>query len=133
MMWLMLQQAKPDDYVIATGRMETVRKFIEISADKIGWGKKFGGPSIIWEGEGMNEVGRRADTKEIIVRVDNRYFRPTEVDQLKGDSNKAFQNLGWKSRTTLEDLVSEMIDFDKKEAFRDSILKKKGFQIIENK
>ena len=133
MMWLMLQQAKPDDYVIATGRMETVRKFIEISADKIGWGKKFGGPSIIWEGQGMNEVGRRADTKEIIVRVDNRYFRPTEVDQLKGDSNKAFQNLGWKSRTTLEDLVSEMIDFDKKEAFRDSILKKKGFQIIENK
>ena len=133
MMWLMLQQEDPDDYVISTGRMETVRKFIEISADKIGWGKKFGGPSIKWEGAGMHEVGRRADTNEIVIRVDKRYFRPTEVDQLKGDSKKAFKNLGWESKTTLEDLVAEMIDFDKKEALRDSILKKKGFQIIENK
>ena len=126
MMWLMMQQEHPDDYVIATGRMETVRKFIEISAHKIGWGKKFGGPSIKWEGEGMNEVGRRADTNEIIVRVDNRYFRPTEVDQLKGDSKKAFQNLGWESKTSLNELVSEMVELDLKEAFKDSELPKKN-------
>ena len=129
MQWLMLQQEQPEDYVISTGRMETVRRFIEISAEKIGWGKRFGGPSIIWEGKGINEVGRRTDTNEIIIRIDKRYFRPTEVDQLKGDSRKALKNLSWEPKTTLEDLISEMIDFDKKEALKDSILKKKGFQV----
>ena len=133
MQWLMLQQNKPEDYVIATGRTETVRRFIEISANKIGWQKENGGPSIIWDGKGVNEVGRRADTNEIVVRVDSRYFRPTEVEQLKGDSEKAFKNLGWKSKTNLEDLISEMIDFDKKEALKDSILEKKGFQVNLNK
>ena len=133
MQWLMLQQEQPEDYVISTGRMETVRRFIEISADKIGWGKSLGSPAIIWEGEGINEIGRRADTNEIIIRVDKRYFRPTEVDQLKGDSRKALKNLGWEPKTTLDDLISEMIDFDKKEALKDSILKKKGFQVNDNK
>ena len=133
MQWLMLQQEKPEDYVISTGRMETVRRFIEISADKIGWGKSLGGPAIIWEGKGVNEVGRRGDTNEIIIRIDKRYFRPTEVDQLKGDSDKAFKNLGWQPKTNLEDLISEMIEFDKNEALKDSILKKKGFQVNDNK
>ena len=132
MQWLMLQQNQPEDYVIATGRTETVRKFIEISADKLGWGKKINGPAIIWEGDGINEVGRRADTNEIIVRVDSRYFRPTEVEQLRGDSEKAFKKLGWKSKTTLEDLITEMIDFDKKEAIKDSLLKQKGFKVNKN-
>ena len=68
-----------------------------------------------------------------MVKVDSRYFRPTEVEQLKGDSEKAFKNLGWKSKTNLEDLISEMIDFDKKEALKDSILKRKGFQVNLNK
>jgi len=131
--WLMLQQSEPEDYVIATGRMETVRKFIEICANKIGWGKKFGRPAIKWEGTGVNEVGRRTDTNEIIIRVDKRYFRPSEVEQLKGDSGKALKNLGWEPKTNLEDLISEMIKFDKKEALKDSLLKKKGFQINENK
>ena len=133
MQWLMLQQIEPEDYVIATGRMETVRKFIEISAKKLGWGDKYGGPAIIWDGIGVDEIGRRADTKEVVIKVDIRYFRPTEVEQLKGDSEKAFKNLGWKSKTSLEDLISEMIDYDKKEALKDSLLKKKGFQVNENK
>ena len=65
MQWLMLQQEKPEDFVIATGRMETVRKFIEISAEKIGWNNGLESPPIIWEGEGVNEVGRRPDTNEM--------------------------------------------------------------------
>ena len=96
MQWLMLQQDQPEDFVIATGRMETVRKFIEISAEKIGWNKGLNKPSIIWEGSGVNEIGKRPDTNEIIIRVDSRYFRPTEVDELKGDPTKALNKLGWK-------------------------------------
>ena len=86
----MLQQNAPDDFVIATGRMETVRKFIEICAIKLEWNKEDNGPGIIWEGKGLNEIGRRADTNEIVVRIDERYFRPAEVDELQGDSQKAF-------------------------------------------
>ena len=129
MQWLMLQQDKPEDFVIATGRMESVRKFIEISAEKIGWNKDKNSPAIIWEGEGMNEMGRRADTNEIVVRINPRYFRPTEVDQLLGSSRKAHEKLGWEPKITLEELISEMISHDKEEARKDSILKKKGFKI----
>jgi len=123
--WLMLQQDKPEDFVIATGRMETVRNFIELSANKLGWGDK--NKSIIWEGEGINEIGIRADTKEVVIKIDQRYFRPSEVDQLVGDAYKAHQKLGWKANTSLEDLVSEMIDNDKKEALKESYLKNNGF------
>ena len=93
MQWLMLQQDKPDDYVIATGRMETVRKFVEISAKKLGWGGESDSASIIWEGKGENEW-KEKDTNEVVIRADKRYFRPTEVDQLLGDPTKAFKNLG---------------------------------------
>ena len=79
----MLQQSKPEDFVISTGRMASVREFIELSAFYLNWNKHKDGPSIIWEGEGVNEIGRRADTKEIVVRIDPRYFRPTEVNELK--------------------------------------------------
>tara|TARA_B100000886_G_scaffold313086_1_gene249474 strand:- start:2644 stop:3795 length:1152 start_codon:yes stop_codon:yes gene_type:complete len=130
MQWLMLQQDKPDDYVIATGRMETVRKFIEISAKKLGWGKDELSEAIIWEGKGEDTIGRRSDTNEIVIRVDKRYFRPTEVEELKGNTTKAYKKLNWEPTTTLEELVSEMIDHDKEEANKESILKKKGFQII---
>ena len=133
MQWLMLQQSKPEDYVISTGRMETVRKFIEICAEKIGWGDRSSKPAIIWEGNGINEIGRRADNNEIIIRVDKRYFRPTEVDELKGDSTKAFKNLGWEPKTSLEELISEMISFDKKEALKNALLQRKGYQIFESK
>ena len=132
MQWLMLQQDKPDDFIIATGRTETVRKFIELSATKIGWNNRENSIGIIWEGKGLNEIGRRADTKEIVVRIDKRYFRPTEVDQLLGDPTKAFNKLGWKPKTTLEDLIEEMITFDSNEAQKEAILKNKGFEIYKS-
>ena len=128
MQWLMLQQEKPDDFVIATGRMETVRKFIEICAKKLNWNKNLNEEGIIWEGEGINEIGRRADSGEIVIKVDSRYFRPTEVDQLLGDSKKAYTKLGWKPETTLETLIEEMIDSDKNKASEEVMIMKKGFQ-----
>ena len=132
MQWLMLQQKKPKDFVIATGRMETVRKFIEISAQKLKWYKDPNGPSIIWEGNGINEVGRRADNGNIVIRIDPRYFRPTEVNELLGDPSKAKKELGWTPTTTLEDLILEMIRYDKKEAKKELILKASGIKIDSN-
>ena len=129
MQWLMLQQDEPDDFVIATGRMETVRKFIEICADKLGWSKDSNEKGIIWEGEGVDEIGRRADNKEIVVRIDERYFRPTEVDELVGDSKKGFSKLGWAPEISLEEMIEEMILSDKSKALEESILLKKGFKI----
>ena len=110
--WLMLQQEKPEDFVIATGRQETVRKFIELSAKELGWAKNPNKPAIIWEGTGLNEIGIRADNNEVIIRIDKRYFRPTEVSTLLGDPTKANQKLNWKAQITLEELVSEMIEND---------------------
>ena len=107
MQWLMLQQDEPKDYVISTGRAESIRKFAEISAFYLGWSDK-GKPGIIWEGEGLNEIGRRADTNEIVVKVDERYFRPTEVEELLGDPKKAFKKLGWVPKTSLEELIDEI-------------------------
>ena len=127
--WLMLQQEQADDYVIATGRMETVRKFIEICARKLKWNKHSQEEGIIWEGKGVNEIGRRADTNEIVIRIDPRYFRATEVEELKGDSKKAFEKLGWKPEISLEEMIEEMIKEDKIKAQKDSILLKKGFNI----
>ena len=129
MQWLMLQQNKPEDYVISTGRMESVRKFIEICAEKLNWNEEGNNKAIIWEGSGVNEIGRRADTKQIVVRIDPRYFRPTEVDELLGDSSKAKNKLGWEPKTSLEELIEEMISKDKEEALKQSYLRKKGFNI----
>tara|TARA_A100001011_G_scaffold165279_1_gene173951 strand:+ start:10548 stop:11684 length:1137 start_codon:yes stop_codon:yes gene_type:complete len=129
MQWLMLQQEKPEDFVISTGRMETVRNFIEMTAKKLNWNNENSENGIIWEGEGINEVGRRADTKEIVIKVDKRYFRPTEVNELLGDSSKAFKKLGWEPKTTLEELVEEMVAFDKEEAIKESFLNKEGFKV----
>ena len=110
----MLQQDTPEDYVISTGRAESVRKFAEISAHYLGWSKE-NNKGIIWEGEGLNEIGRRADTLEVVIKVDPRYFRPTEVDFLLGDSKKARINLGWSPKIKLEELIKEMIENDKEE------------------
>ena len=129
MQWLMLQQDEPEDYVIATGRMESVRKFIEMCGEKLGWKINQNGSSIIWEGEGVNEVGKRADTGEIVVRIDPRYFRPTEVEQLLGDPTKARKKLGWEPKITLEEIIEEMIEFDIKEAKKEMVLKKAGYDI----
>ena len=127
MQWLMLQQENPEDYVLATGRCETVRKFIEMCAEKLGWKSKNNNLSIIWEGEGVHETGRRADTGEIVIRINERYFRPTEVDLLVGDSSKALRDLGWEPKISLEELVKEMIEEDCKTARQEAHLIKKGF------
>ena len=119
--WRMLQQDEPDDYVISTGRQESVRRFIELCAKKLGWG------GIAWEGIGLEEVGRRIDTNEIVVRVDQQYFRPTEVDSLLGDSTKAKNKLGWEPSITLENLVSEMIENDQEIVSKKALLKENGF------
>ncbi len=106
MQWRMLQQEKPRDYVIATGRQESVRRFIELSAKCLGWG------GIEWVGKGLDEIGKRIDNGNIVVRVDPKYFRPTEVDSLLGDATQAKEILGWESSTSLEELVKEMVESD---------------------
>ena len=113
----------PEDFVIATGRMETIRKFIELTAKELNWG------SIIWEGTGVNEIGRREDTNAIVIRIDEKYFRPTEVSTLLGDPTLANKELGWVSKTTLEELVAEMVKVDKEEAQKELLLVKSGFDI----
>ena len=123
LMWLMLQQEKPIDFVIATGRQESVRKFIELTAKELNWG------SIIWEGHGVDEIGRREDTNEIVIRIDEKYFRPTEVSTLLGDPKLAKNKLGWVPKITLEELVSEMVKVDKEEAQKELLLFKSGFKI----
>ena len=129
MQWLMLQQNKAEDFVISTGRMETVRSFIELCARKLNWNKTPRKRAIIWEGEGVNEIGRRSDTNEIVIRVDPRYFRPTEVDELVGDSTKARLKLGWSPKISLEELVEEMINEDIKLAQKELNLIDKGFKV----
>jgi len=128
MQWLMLQQDKPDDYVIATGKQVSVRDFIEISAKELGWSSEKSSKAIIWEGKGLNEIGRRSDNGEIVIRIDPRYFRPCEVDTLLGDARKAKQKLGWEPKTTLESLIKSMIKFDIKEAKRESLLIQKNLK-----
>ena len=122
MQWLMLQQEEPEDFVISTGRQVTVRKFIEITVDKLGWGK------IIWEGKGIDEVGKLANGK-IIVKIDPRYFRPTEVETLLGDSTKAHNKLGWKPTISLESMIEEMVQKDLEEAKKESLLREKGYKV----
>ena len=124
MQWRMLQQKEPEDFVIATGRQESVRHFIELSARALGWG------SMKWDGQGIEEVGRRSDTGEVVVRIDTRYFRPAEVETLLGDPTRAREKLGWTPITNLEELVNEMIDQDREEARKEAYLKRKGFQVI---
>tara|TARA_B100000886_G_scaffold95631_2_gene63402 strand:+ start:18454 stop:19530 length:1077 start_codon:yes stop_codon:yes gene_type:complete len=121
MMWLMLQQEKPRDFVISTGRQESIRKFVEITASKLGWTSN--SSSIIWSGKGINEIGRRADNNKIVIRVDPRYFRPTEVDSLLGDSSSAKDILGWQHETSLDELINEMIQNDLKEIKKEISLK----------
>ncbi len=109
MQWLMLQQDEPEDYVIATGKQISVRKFISIASEAIGWG------GILWEGKGLEEIGRRKDNGKVVIKVDSRYFRPTEVDNLLGNSDKAKKKLGWEPKTNIKQLIYEMIQNDVKE------------------
>jgi GDPmannose 4,6-dehydratase len=104
-MWTILQQPKPDDYVLATGEAHSVREFVERAFAVVG-------RDIVWRGRGTDEVGADANSGEILVRVDPQYFRPTEVDYLLGDASKAHKMLGWKHRTSFADLVVEMVEAD---------------------
>ena len=119
--WLMLQQDEPEDFCIATGVQYSVRDFVNFA-----WGHL--GKTIRWEGEGMDEKGYDSETGNLIVEVDKRYFRPTEVETLLGDSTKAKEKLGWEPKITLEEMVHEMMENDIKIAKRDSLVKEYGFK-----
>jgi len=106
-MWLMLRAKQPSDYVIATGKSYTVRKFVEEAFNYIGI-------KIIWKGKGLKEVGLNAKTGQTYIKIDPVYFRPTDVDELRGDSSKAKRELNWKPKTKFKDLVSEMMQSDLK-------------------
>ena len=130
MQWMMLQQDKPDDFVIATGVQYSVRQFVEFAAAELG-------VTVAFEGEGSQEIGRVAKVEgdkakckvgDVIVRVDPRYYRPTEVETLLGDPTKAKEKLGWTPKTTLRELVAEMVAADYTSARRDSLVKLAGFQ-----
>jgi len=104
-MWLMLQQEKPDDFVLATGHMHSVREFVLASF-------KYVGIDIVWEGSGDTEVGKEKDTGKVRVKVNPKFYRPTEVEQLLGDPTKAKTELGWTPKVAFEDLVKDMMDSD---------------------
>ena len=137
MQWLMLQQEKPDDYVIATGRQHSVREFVELAALELGI-------SLRWEGEGIHETGivggfeieggegkvKVPKPGDVIVRVDPRYFRPTEVESLLGDPRKAKRKLGWEPKISFAELVKEMVLADLEVAKRDALVEKHGFRIF---
>jgi GDPmannose 4,6-dehydratase len=107
-MWMMLQQDEPDDYVLATGEKHSVREFVERAFDHVG-------RRIAWRGAGVNETGIDAKSGQILVEIDPRYFRPTEVDLLLGDPKKAHQKLGWRHKTSFADLVKEMVEGDRRQ------------------
>jgi len=120
MMWLMLQQDEADDFVIATGVQYSVRQFVEFAASELGI-------DIRWEGTGVDEKGYDAKTGKCIVEVDPKYFRPAEVETLLGDPTKAKEKLGWVPKTSLQELVAEMVREDLKTAERDALCHREGY------
>ena len=136
MQWLMLQQETPDDYVIATGKQYSVRDLVNAAAKELGF-------TLRWEGEGVDEVGivdavrseesgiRSSASGTVVVRVDPRYFRPTEVETLLGDPSKAKTKLGWEPKVSFAELVSEMVRADLEAAKRDELIKQHGFQTFD--
>jgi GDPmannose 4,6-dehydratase len=112
-MWRILQQPEADDYVLATGEMHSVREFVELAFAEIG-------RTIVWSGNGADEIGRDAKTGAELVLVDPRYFRPTEVDELLGDPTKARTKLGWQHTTTFRQLVAEMVAADRQAIAQES-------------
>ena len=104
-MWLMLQQDEPRDYVIATGKTYTVRDFVNLAFQEVGF-------TLEWQGRGLEEVAKDSKTGKVLVSIDPRHFRPTEVELLHGDPSKAARELGWIAKTPLRELVSEMVKYD---------------------
>lgn len=130
--WLMLQQDEPKDYVIATGEQHSVQDFLEAAAAELGLG-------LSWQGSGVDKTGvveeirsEEAAVKEgqVVVRVDPRYFRPTEVESLLGNAGKAERELGWRPRTTFSGLVREMVASDLEDAKRDALCQKRGYRVF---
>ena len=103
--WLMMQQDNPKDYVIATGKSFSVRDFVNIAFLEVGI-------NIAWEGVGLDEVGKDSNTGKVLVRIDKKYFRPSEVELLLGDPSKAEKELGWKAKITLQEMIAEMVQYD---------------------
>ena len=131
MQWLMLQQEKPEDFVISTGEQHSVRDFVNAAAKELGI-------QIRWEGKGAKEKGYLVSPlphREIgraIVALDPRYYRPTEVESLLGDPTKAKEKLGWMPRTSFDELVAEMVREDLKSAERDELIKKHGYKAMDH-
>jgi GDPmannose 4,6-dehydratase len=123
-MWLMLQQPAPEDLVIATGQQYSVRQFVEAVGRELGI-------ALRWEGQGVDEVGLDAASGRAVVRVDPRYFRPTEVETLLGDASRAQALLGWRPRTSFEQLVREMTQADLESAQRDELVRAHGFRAFD--
>jgi GDPmannose 4,6-dehydratase len=123
MQWLMLQQEKAEDYVIATGEQHSVRDFVNYAAEEVGI-------KVRWEGQGVDEKGYNTETGKCILAIDPRYFRPAEVETLLGDASKAKRQLGWSPQTSFRDLVSEMMREDLRLAERDELVKKHGFRFF---
>ncbi len=119
--WLMLQQDQAEDFVIASGEQHSVREFVSTAASELGI-------RIEWRDEGVDEKGIDANTGEVIVKVDPRYFRPTEVESLLGDASKAKQKLGWKTEIGFAGLVKEMVESDLEIAKRDALIAREGFK-----
>ncbi len=122
-MWLMMQQDNPDDFVLATGKKVSVRKFVEMAFKQVGIELK-------WEGAGVEEKGIDTRTKKTVVEIDPRYFRPAEVDLLVGDASKAFNQLGWKPKYSVEELCKEMVQADLKLFEKDKYLLEGGHDIM---
>jgi len=120
--WLMLQQEKPEDFVIATGEQHSVREFVEKAGALLGM-------RIRWQGSGVEELGLDARTGRTVVRVDPRYFRPTEVETLLGDPTRAREQLGWKPEISFDTLVDEMVTADLEIARRDALVQREGYKV----
>jgi GDPmannose 4,6-dehydratase len=121
--WLVLQQSEPDDYVIATGEQHSVREFCELAFAE-------SGIRLRWEGSGVNEKGIDSKNNRCLIEVDPRYFRPTEVETLLGDSTKAREKLGWKPEISFKSLVEEMVKEDLSEAQKDQVCQDHGFKTL---
>jgi len=122
MQWLMLQQQQPRDYVIATGEQHSVRDFVNAAANCLGI-------EITWQGEGVEEKGV-GQNGQVVVAVDPRYYRPTEVESLQGDASKAKRELDWHPRTNFSELVREMVEEDLQIAEKDALVKKHGYSVL---
>lgn len=116
-----LSSIQPDDFVIATGESHSVREFVEVAFRRVGI-------TIAWQGKSAEETGTEVDTGRVLIEIDRRYFRPTEVDRLQGDASKARRLLGWKPRMTFDRLVDIMVDADLREAQKEQLCNEAGLR-----